>query len=487
MKTLGRYIIIALAALSLSSCFLGKHEDNAEEVKYYTLKYVNQYVYNVMNVYYLWIDEIKDNLKGWMDDDDPKAKVLEVRYKDAAGKDIDKWTQVTDDYETFVRSIEGVSTTYGYEFTLFYTSAAKEYVSVAVTFVYADSPAEKAGLKRGDVILKADGEPIPADNYKDIINGKLVKSSHCRVGLADGRTIEMDAVEMYCNPVHIAKVFDCGGKKVGYLHFTAFTLEACLDLIKVCNEFKAQGVSELILDMRYNGGGYVETEEVLASMLAPAAKVASGDVFMTEVYNDILTEAWGESETVTNFRNRFKIGGTTIDTSESNIGISKIYAIMTGGSASASEAIICGLKPFVNITIVGQQSYGKYCSGIIIEGAKWYEEYKNNLSVREYKNGVKYAANWGIYVMIGRYADRDGNTGCMPNGFAPDVEVADAPLDGYQLGDPNETMLKAALTLAGYPYEPELKSVKKKPATPIEGPASPKRESFGVFLHQKTI
>ena len=89
--------------------------------------------------------------------------------------------------------------------------------------------------------------------------------------------------------------------------------------------------------------------------------------------------------------------------------------------------------------------------------------------------------------MIGRYADRDGITGCMPNGFAPDVEVADAPLDGYQLGDPNETMLKAALTLAGYPYEPELKSVKKKPAPAIEGPAYPKRESFGVFLHQKTI
>ena len=487
MKHVGRFFALVVVALSLSSCFLDKNEGSAEERNHYTLKYVNQFAFNVMNVYYLWIDEIRENLKGWMSDDDPKAKVLEVRYKDSAGKDIDKWTQVTDDYESFVRSIEGVSTTYGYEFTLFYTSAAKEFISVAVTFVYADSPAEKAGLKRGDIILKADGEPIPTDKYKEIINGKLVNSSHCRLSLSDGRSVEMDAVEMYCNPVHIAKVFDCGAKKVGYLHFTAFTLEACLDLVKVCNEFKAQGISELILDMRYNGGGYVETEEVLASMLAPAAKVASGDVFMTEVYNDILTEAWGESETITHFRNRFKIGGKTIDTSESNIGINNIYAIMTGGSASASEAIICGLKPFVDITIVGQQSYGKYCSGIIIEGAGWYETFKDDLTVREYKNGVKYAANWGLYVMIGRYADRDGYTGCMPNGFAPDVEVADAPLDGYQLGDPNETMLKAALTLAGYPYEPELKSVKKKPAPEIEGPAYPKRESFGVFLHQKTI
>ena len=486
MKSFGKFFVLACAALSLSSCNIFNREDNSEEEKYYTLKYVNQFVYNVMSVYYLWIDEIQDNLKGWMDNDDPKAKVLEVRYKDASGKDIDKWTQVTDDYETFVRSIEGVSTTYGYEFTLFYTSSSKDYIAAAVTFVYANSPAEKAGLKRGDLITRVDGAPIPADQYKDIVKQKLMNSSHCRLGLSDSRSVEMDAVEMYCDPVHIAKVFDCGGKKVGYLHFTAFTLEASRGLIEVCKEFKAQGISELILDLRYNGGGYVETEEVLASMLAPAAKVASGDIFMTEVYNKMLTEAWGEDETITHFRNRFKIGGTTLDTAESNVGISKIYAIMTGGSASASEAIICGLKPFMDITIVGQQSYGKYCSGIIIEGANWYETYKNNLSVREHKNGVKYAANWGIYVMIGRYADRDGITGCMPNGFAPDVEVADAPLDGYQLGDPNETMLKVALTLAGYEYEPELKSVKKKPAA-IQGPASPKRESFGVFLRQETI
>ena len=487
MKAIKHIIYIVCSLAALSSCVKLGGDENAEQEKFYTLKYVNQFAYNVMQTYYLWVDEIQDNLKDWRSDDDPIKKVKAVRYKNTKGDDIDKWTQVTSDYETFVSSIEGVSTTYGYEFGLSYTDTTKKYVAVVVKFVYAGSPAQKAGMKRGDVIIKVDGAAIPTASYTDIIKNKVMYSAHCQLGLVDGRTVQMDAVEMYCDPVHTVKVFDCGGKKVGYLHFTSFTLNAGPDLIRVCQDFKSQGVTELILDLRYNGGGYVQTEEVLASMLAPRAKVASGDIFMTEVYNKKITEAWGDEEAVTRFRQSFKINGTTYDTSESNVGISKIYAIMTGDSASASEALVCGLKPFLDVQIVGEQSYGKYCSGIILEGASWYETYKDAMSKSDCNNGKKYSANWGIYVMIGRYADRDGNTGCMPDGFEPDHYVADNPFDGCQLGDPEETMLKTALTLAGYEYPAKALPIKKKPAAVYGGPASPKREAFGVFLRQEPI
>ena len=487
MKGLVKSLLFAALSLALvSSCNKDGDQESPKERESLTRQYVNKFAFNMMKVYYLWVAEIEDKLETWKADDDPKQKVLDVRYKDSDGKDIDRWTQMTDDYDSFMKSIENVSTTYGYEMTFFYTSSAKEYLSAVVNFVYADSPAEQAGLKRGDIILKVDGEPIPAANYADIVKNKMMYSESCTLTLEDGRRVSMSSVEMYCNPVHIVKVFDCGGKKVGYLHFTAFTLNACADLVKACNALKAQGVSELILDLRYNGGGYVQTEEVLASMLAPEPIVASGTVFMTEVYNALLTAEWDDEEKITNFRNRFKINGVTLDTSESNLGLTKIYAIMSKGSASASEAIVCGLKPFIDLTIVGQQSYGKYCTGIIVEGANWYDSIKSNMSVKDVKNGKKYAANWGIYVMIGRYADKNGETPCMPFGFTPDYSVDDNPLDGYQLGDPNETMLKTALTLAGYEYPAAAAtaSAKKKPAL-IKGPASPKRETFGVFLHQK--
>ena len=488
MKAFGKTIFFVCALAALFSC-VRTEEDTPAERDYYTKKYVNQFAYGAMSVYYLWVDEIREKLSTWRSDDDPKAKVLEVRYKDASGKDIDRWTQLTDDYETFIKAVENVSKTYGYEFKLFYATPDSTYLGAAVEFVYGESPAEKAGLRRGDFITEVNGSLIPNPGYQEIVLRQMMGSTSCTLGLSDGRTVSMDAVEMYCDPINVSKVFDCNGKKVGYLHFTSFTLNSRADLIKVFSNFKTQGVSELILDLRYNGGGYVDTEELIASMLAPGDVVQAGGVYMTEIYNSMLSSAWGEDEGVTKFRHKFQVGNTVLDTSDSNLGITKLYVILTGDSASASEALVCGLKPFIDLEIVGEQSYGKYCTGIIMEAASWYVNYKKSLTDLEYRNGVKYAANWGIYVMIGRYADRDGNTACMPDGFTPDHHVYDNPFDGHQLGDPDESMLKAALTLAGYQYpEPAAATAaaKKKPAT-IKGPASPKRESFGVFLRRETI
>ena len=161
MKTLGRSILYIVCALALlPSCVRSGEDDTPEELQSNTLRYVNEFTYNVMNVYYLWVDEIQDKLKEWTYSDDPQKKVKEVRYKDAAENDIDRWTQVTDDYESFVSSIEGVSTTYGYEMTLYYADEAKENVVAAVEYVYADSPAALAGLRRGDIIEKVDGSPV---------------------------------------------------------------------------------------------------------------------------------------------------------------------------------------------------------------------------------------------------------------------------------------------------------------------------------------
>ena len=100
------------------------------------------------------------------------------------------------------------------------------------------------------------------------------------------KSVSMQSVSMYEDPILMTKIFDCGGKKVGYLAYQSFTFESSLGLYEVCKEFKKEGISELILDMRYNGGGYVFTEEVLASMLAPEEEVKNGSVFETEVWND---------------------------------------------------------------------------------------------------------------------------------------------------------------------------------------------------------
>ena len=408
---------------------------------------INIFAYNTMDTYYLWNEEIADSLATWKMLEDPIEKVKRIRYKDANGKDIDKWTVLTDDIESMKSSTGGVSTTYGMDFKLFWYDSSQTTVCMVVTLTYPDSPAEKAGLKRGDVIMKIGGKGITGDNYSELLYDGFLYAKSCTLTGIDSKEYKMTAVEMYEDPILVRKVFDVGGKKVGYLFFNSFTLAACEGLIDAAKYFRSEGIESLILDMRYNGGGYVITETVLASLLAPEAEVKAGSVFETAVYNKILAKAWGEDKANFSETYSYKSGDKeyTVDLTGANMGISHLYAILTGDSASASESLLVGLMPYMDIDIFGQQSHGKYCTGIMYSAKDWYKDYDEVLDENQKELGKNYADKWGIYIMIGRYADKNGNTPCMPDGFKPDYEVEDMPAEPYQLGDENEAMLAAVL------------------------------------------
>lgn len=457
-------------------------------------QYVNIFAYNMMNTYYLWNEEMSSVIKSWQLTDDPFEKVAAARYKDSKGKDIDRWTTLTDDYKAFTSSVAGTSTTYGFEFLLYFYDKSKSTVCAVVTLVYADSPAAKAGLKRGDCIVKIGGKEMTTDNYSSVLNENFYVVSGTTLTMHGGSTVKMTPVEMYEDPVILYKTFDCQGKKVGYLLYNAFTQASYLRLIEACRYFKGEGVTELVLDLRYNGGGYTLTEQALASMLAPESDVTAKKVFETQVYNKKISDTMGKDET--NFSTDFsvKIGGeiVTFSTADANIGLNKIYALMTSGSASASESLIGGLKPYIDVEIIGQQTHGKYCSGIIYSANEWYNDVKDDMDANEYINGVKYADNWGIYVMVGRYADKNGVTLCMPDGIEPDVKANDTPEDGIPLGDPKENLLSIALAHAGYVPEKTETAMRKASVSPALAPlpsdAQPRPASFGMKIDEtKTL
>lgn len=415
-------------------------------------KYVNMFAFNMMNTYYLWNEEISEGLANWKYGEDPIEKVKSVRYKDASGKDIDRWTQLTDDFKAMSSGVSGTSTTPGFDFVLYYTDSSKKAVYMVVTLVYADSPAAEAGLKRGDVIVKLNGKTIDGDKYSEIIMDNLYSGTSCSLTLYGGSEVTVRRVEMYEDPVLLFKTFAFGGKKVGYFLYNAFTQGSYLRIIEACKYFKAEGIDELILDLRYNGGGFTLTEQALASMLAPEAEVKAGSIFETQVYNKKVTEEMGREETpfTTGFTFTDKGKSVSFSTADANIGIKKIYALVSSGTASASESLICCLKPYMDVEVLGTQTHGKYCSGIMCSAKTWYDDVRKDLGDEDYNKGIKYSDNWGIYVMIGRFADKNGVTLCMPSGLVPDIEVADDPLDGFQFGDPSEKMLGAALSRAGY-------------------------------------
>lgn len=458
------FIFTALFLLSLmSSCSKDNDENNGgggketpdERVTTDEIYYANQFADDILSDVYLWKREISAGIKLLDPDtnEDPIKTVNDIRYKEN-GKEVDRWTMLTNDYEGLTSGMQGVATTYGYDLMLGKFSNTGTYFFI-VSYVYENSPTAKAGMKRGDIIISLNGQDITEANYLDALYSSSITLGmgvQTDKGIAKGENMSLTSIRMYENPILATKIFDCAGKKVGYLAYSGFDIESVFKLKEICGEFKEAGVTELILDLRYNGGGYVFTELALASMLAPQANVDNKDIYETEIWNDdymAYFKSQGE-DLNTYFGTAFAIRDTggnliSIDTKGYNIGLKKIYALISSGTASASESILIGLMPYMDIELIGTNSHGKYCTGMTLAPKDVYVD-KNGKDV-----SPKEIKNWGIYVMINRYADKNGENPCMPDGLTPPLgnEIQDDPMDGYQLGDEQETMLREALLRAG--------------------------------------
>ena len=452
MKRNLRTVFFLMLCILLPGCRKAKPDEygRLDEKTREQRHYVNMFAWNVMDTYYLWRDEIETALSQWQTWEEPVAKVAEIRFKDAGGNDIDRWTMLTDDFASLTGDVSGHTRTLGMDFQLYYADKAHTRVCAVVTYVCAGSPAAEAGLGRGDVVLTVDGQEMKPDNYRELVMDGILGGGTVTLGLQGGKTVTMTAVDMYENPVHTVRILQRpDGRKVGYLHYTSFTLDSCEELIDVFDSFTREGIDDLVLDLRYNGGGYVVTESVLASMLAPVAEVTAGSVFYREVFNKKLAEAMKEDPACFETEFSFKVDGKvrSFSTSGANPDLRRLYVLVTGSSASASESLVCCLKPYMDVTLVGAQTSGKYCAGYLMAAKSWYDQVRESLEEGEYEKALPHVDNWGIYVMYSRYADCNGVTLSMPDGIAPDYEVDDDPLDGFDLGDPQETMLAFTLGL----------------------------------------
>ena len=439
------------------------------------IQYATMFARDVLSTYYLWEGEIAGAIENELNPStctDPVSTVEKIRYKEGggydAGKDEDRWTRLFPDASEFIDGLAGVENTHGMSVTVgeFTGTNPVEYFLI-VNFLYEGSPAAKTGIKRGDVIISFNGKSITDANVRNAYYGWDTATyglgEFTKDGIRDtGEEVTITPSKMYLNPIICHKTFDVNGKKVGYLMYDGFDLDGCEQLVQISKQFKSEGVKELILDMRYNGGGYVFTENFLASLLAPKANVDAGDLYMTEVYNKDLDEYWSKSnkdynKTFFTWKHEVSIEDSDgnahdykFNTANANIGLEKIYGIVSSGTASAAESILVGLNPYLDITTIGKQSHGKYCTGTIFVP---YTE--NEISaVGFYTERIPEIEKWGMYCMIATYADRDGKNMARPVGIVPDIEASDYFNDAgeyvvFDIGDENEPMLQKALMAAG--------------------------------------
>jgi C-terminal peptidase prc len=215
--------------------------------------------------------------------------------------------------------------------------------------VFDDSPASEAGLARGDRILEINGRSVGsliasgqignAFGPSEIGVESAVKFTH-RDGTEHARTLTKRLVTI--PTVSLTRVFEVGGRKVGYLFFRNFVRPSYQALDDAFAALRQAGVEDLVLDLRYNGGGLVDVAVHLSSLIGGV--VTRGNVFAEFRHNDRNTRY---NETL-----RF-------EETEHTLNLSRLFVIATRSSASASELVINSLRPFIPVTVIGDRTYGK--------------------------------------------------------------------------------------------------------------------------------
>jgi C-terminal processing protease CtpA/Prc len=356
---------------------------------------------------------------------------------------------IYDNYIELVNALSGVNTEAGYEFTLLLMSESSSDVIGLITYIKPGTPAEAAGLKRGDYFLTINNTQITTENYSSLID-EIYEPHILGLAILSGNTIEdtknvsLSVIENYAeNPILLDTVYKIGGTNIGYFVYNFFatddgdgSLRYEKELNEIFRNFKSANIDELIVDLRYNGGGTVRTAEALASMISGRS---TKDVFYNVEYNELvsseLKREYGDDYGKTYFPEnivRYNSAGTVVERTPINSlsGLSTVYFIVTDRSASASELLINGLSPFMNVTLVGEKTYGKNVGSIVI-----YEE-----------DAEKQKTNtWGILPIIAKYANANGFSE-YGTGFIPDKEVSEyESITLNPLGDTDEVMLQTTL------------------------------------------
>jgi carboxyl-terminal processing protease len=293
-------------------------------------------------------------------------EALKTKSKTSSNALTDKFsfTYPTAAWNRFSQS--GVTFSYGIEWTAINRYAPRDW---RIAIVRPGSPAASLGLQRGDTLVTVDGVDFANTTDLDTLNNGLFPTSSTthtltftRDGLTDPFSVQIaPSSRVVIDPVPLTTVIANGSHTVGYLHFTDHIASSEAKLIEAVNTFKAQGVTDLVLDLRYNGGGLLRVASEMAYMIAGPTRV-SGKYFEKLKYNANRTKENAYDpmpfyDTSCIFDSNYDC--TNVQTLPT-LNLARVYILTLDSTCSASESIINSLSGIdVEVILIGDTTCGK--------------------------------------------------------------------------------------------------------------------------------
>jgi carboxyl-terminal processing protease len=293
---------------------------------------VNNEIYKVMKSLYLWYEYLPDADPGNFDD--PYEFMEYLRYKP-----LDRWSLVMDkeEYNQYFEEGEMI----GHGMLLGEDSTGR----IRICFVYRSTQAFEEGVRRSWIVEAINDVAVTRDNFSELIGPKEagIKNKFSFIN-TDGEPVTLNLTKeiLDITPVLHQEILNVNNKLIGYMVFQDFIDAALPEIEDAFTEFRNSNIDELIIDLRYNGGGSLSVAEYIASWIAGTS--SSDKAFIKLLYNN----KHPELDTIVN-----------VPYKENGFDLERIFFIGTNSTASASELLINGLDPLLDVSLIGDNTYGK--------------------------------------------------------------------------------------------------------------------------------
>jgi carboxyl-terminal processing protease len=413
-------IFLLVTLLILPSC--DKEEPEHPNV------YVNNWILTNMDYWYYWSSSLPEN--------PDKSQEHDVFFESLLNSQ-DRFSWIQENFQDLINSLQGVNKEAGYELALYRESPDNINVIGQVAYIKPGSPAEVAGIKRGDLITRINNEQLTISNFQRLL--AAVNENHSVTFKALDLVSQIFGAEqskdlttvLYAeNPNFLNKVLVYNDRKIGYYVYNLFSTGQTKSSTQYTNEmdqifasFQSAGITDLILDLRFNSGGAETATINLASLIGKDidnTKVFSFREYNSKVTAEIMKDPQlGEGFLSVEFLSKAQNIGNQLRNN-------RVYILTGSRTASASELLINGLRPYMDVFLIGATTVGKNVGSITLNEAN---DPRNS---------------WGMQPIITKSFNSLKQSE-YDTGFIPQIELEDNSLIVYPLGDPRERLLNRAL------------------------------------------
>lgn len=414
---------------------------------------INNFVWKGLNLYYLWQSDVSNLADDrFVNQSDlntflygfpqPENLFQQLLNKPKSlypnpGDAIDRFSVIFSDYNQLEGILSGTTKNNGAEFGLYYKDASQTSVFGVVRYVLPNSDAAAKNVRRGAIFYAINGTPLTKENFNALLNNDVYTMNFATYDSGNitpnGQSVSLTKSVLSENPVYLTTVINSGTHKIGYLMYNGFYPNYESQLNAAFGTLKSQGITELVLDLRYNSGGSVATATRLASLITGQF---TNQIFAKEQWNAKLEDyynATNPSTLLNLFTNKLGNNETL-----SSLNLNKVYILTTKSSASASELVINGLKPYINVVQIGDVTTGKNVGSVTLYDSPSFS--KTNSSTKH-----RYAMQPIVLKIVNKVGFGD-----YINGLEPTVELKEDFGNLGVLGDSDEPLLNVAInTIVG--------------------------------------